>query len=134
MAFIAKLPDAARRHLQAAEMLCAEPGHRKDVAGYLYGIAAECAVKHMIAPLPLPAVHDKDKIWFAHFPELRTLLRDALEGRRRSTGALYRFVFDDSFMNNWHISMRYSDARQIRDEWIRAWKAQAKDAVSAMDT
>jgi hypothetical protein len=45
MAFTNKLPKAAYRHLEAADMLCADPGRRKDVAGYLYGIAAECAIK-----------------------------------------------------------------------------------------
>jgi len=125
---------AARRHLQAADILCEDPGHRKDVAGYLYGIAAECAIKQMVIPLPLPVPQSKDAIFYAHFPELRTLIRDVLQGRNRNVRPLSLFVFNNSFMNNWHISMRYADARQIRVDWVNAWKQQAKDAVGAMGT
>jgi hypothetical protein len=134
MAFTHDLPAAARRHLQAADMLCADPGHRKDVAGYLYGIAAECAIKQMVIPLPMSADQNKKAIEYAHFPDLRTLLRDALQGRHPNVTLLSRFVLNDSFMNNWHISMRYADARQIRDEWVKAWQEQAKAAVGAMGT
>jgi len=66
MAFIPKMPEAARRDLQAAEQLDAGP--RRDVAGYLYGIAAECAIKEMIKPIRVPLEHDKDAIFYAHFP------------------------------------------------------------------
>ncbi|WP_437751327.1 hypothetical protein [Sorangium sp. So ce1389] len=89
MAFTAKLPQAAYRNLQAADVL--ESGHRRDVAGYLYGIAAECAIKQMMVPLSLPAEHDKNEIFFSHFPELRTRLRDALQGRNAKP--LSSFVF-----------------------------------------
>ncbi|HRI72581.1 MAG TPA: hypothetical protein PK156_50440 [Polyangium sp.] len=133
MSFHPNLPEAATRHLQAADLLCIAPGHRRDVAGYLYGIAAECAIKQMLVPLKIEDKYDKDAMYYAHFPELRTLLRDALERRRRTSDPLFRFVFNDSFMNNWHISMRYADARQVRGEWLTAWQTQAKDAVGAME-
>ncbi len=133
MSFHPNLPDAAKRHLHAAELLCAEPGHRKDVAGYLYGIAVECAVKQLLVPLKIDENYDKDGMNYAHFPELRTLLRDALKGRRGTSDPLFRFIFNDSFMNNWHVSMRYADSRQIRGEWVAAWQKQAKDAVGAME-
>ena len=132
MAFQHKLPQAAVRNLQAAEALYANPGHRRDVAGYLYGIAAECAIKEMVKPIHVSSMHDKDKIFHAHFPELRTLLRDALQGR--NVKPLSIFVFNDAFMNNWHISMRYADARQILERWVEIWQSQAKDAVGKMGT
>jgi hypothetical protein len=134
MAFTHKLPEAARRHLQAAEILYAEPGHRRDVAGYLFGIAAECAIKHMVIPIRMPPEHDKQKIVYSHFPELRSLLRDALSGRRFAGTPLFRFVFQDAFMNNWDTAMRYADARQIKEDWVRDWQRQARDAVSALET
>ncbi|MBK9263275.1 MAG: hypothetical protein IPM54_26165 [Polyangiaceae bacterium] len=131
VSFIPNLTKAAYRHLEAAELLMADPAQRKDVAGYLYGIAAECAIKAMVVPLKLlPDV--KHEIQYEHFPKLRTLLRDALGGRRAKP--LTVFVFDDAFMNNWHVSMRYADAAQIRDTWIGVWQKQAKDAVGAMGT
>lgn len=95
MAFTPKLAEAARRHLEAADEL--NGGHRWDVAGYLYGISAECAIKQMVVPLPIPSEQSKRDIHYAHFPPLRTLLRDALTGRRPSS--VWRFVADDAFMN-----------------------------------
>ena len=130
MAFTHKLPEAARRNLRAADVL--DEGHRRDVAGYLYGIAAECAVKQMVIPLSLSPEHDKNAIFYAHFPELRTLLRDALKGRNMKP--LTVFVFNDGFMNNWHVGMRYADAAQILPGWVNAWRQQARDAVGAMGT
>ncbi len=134
MSFHPELREAARRHVHAADLLCIDPGHRKDVAGYLYGIAAECAIKQMLVPLRIEEKYDKDAMNYAHFPDLRSLLRDALKGRHQTSTPLFRFIFNDSFMNNWHISMRYADAGQIRSEWITAWQKQARDAVGAMET
>lgn len=63
---------AAFRHLQAAEMLANTD--RRDVAGYLFGIAAECALKHMMASSgmrPLPESQRRDDPFYAHFEELK---------------------------------------------------------------
>lgn len=127
MAFSRNMPAAARRHLEAADQLGAD-GARKDVAGYLYGIAAECAIKAMMEGLPYARnLH----AFYAHFPELRTLLRDGLRGRTGTS--LFRFIHDDSFLNNWDVSMRYSDGKKILPNWILAWQEQARLAVSAME-
>jgi hypothetical protein len=126
MSYSTDMQKAARRHLEAVDQL--EPGKRRDVAGYLYGIAAECAVKLMACEIGL-----RDQaILFAHFPELRTLLRSVLLGRRASP--LARFVNDDAFMNNWHVKMRYCGGNEIRSEWIDSWKQQAHRVLSAMGT
>jgi hypothetical protein len=133
MAFAIDMLVAARRHLQAAEELV--KGDRKDVAGYLYGIAAECAIKEMMryAGLQIPAdLSRRDHPFFAHFPELRTMLRDMLRGRRGTL--LISYIRDDAFMNNWSTRMRYSHGKDIRPEWIVAWAEQARQAVAAMDT
>src|SRR5262245_47582883 len=127
MAFTTDLPAAARRHLDAAEKLVTQ--RRADVAGYLYGIAAECAVKAMVQEVPALRQHD---ILFAHFPELRTLLRDALQGRMAKPLAI--FINDDAFMNNWNIRMRYTDGRQVRSEWITTWTEHARRIVNTMGT
>lgn len=130
MGFTHKFPEAARRHLQAADTLFADPGHRRDVAGYLYGIAAECAIKQMVIALPLPPQYDKNSILYLHFPELRNILGEALARRRGES--LLAFVHNNAFMNNWHVSMRYADARQILPHWITAWQQDARRAVNAM--
>jgi hypothetical protein len=57
---------AARRHLEAADELA--KGVRRDVAGYLYGIAAECAFKAMMleAGLRPLAKESNEMIRFSH--------------------------------------------------------------------
>ncbi|XXF77157.1 HEPN domain-containing protein [Myxococcaceae bacterium GXIMD 01537] len=125
MAFTPNMTAAARRNLEAADALA--EGARRDVAGYLYGIAAECAIKAMMANVPLTR---RDDAFFAHFPELRTLLRDSIQGR--SAKPLAAFINDDRFLNNWDVKMRYADARQILERWVVEWRDQARRAVSAM--
>ena len=124
MAFDIDMPAAARRNLGAADHL--DSG---GVAGYLYGIAAECAIKAMMVGVPSAR---RDDLLYLHFPDLRIQLRDSLQGRSAAT--LAAFVNNDGFLNNWHVKMRYSNGRQIRSEWVRAWQKQARQAVNAMGT
>ena len=133
MAFAVDMTAAARRHLDAADLL--SDGQRRDVAGYLYGIAAECAIKAMMLEAGMQPKTDRkaeDDAFFSHFPELRTMLRDALQ-RRRGT-PLSRLVEDDRFLSNWSIRMRYSHGKDIQERWIAAWAAQARQAVGLIGT
>jgi hypothetical protein len=125
MAFLRDLCAAANRHLDAATLLDAGP-HR-GVAGYLFGIAAECAVKRL---MPVAGIRNNDA-FYKHFPELRTILRDVME--RRSAKTLARFINDDAFMNNWDVTMRYAAAREVRPEWVARWASQARDVVGVMN-
>ncbi len=133
MPFATDMPAAARRHFAAAEELNA--GTRNDVAGYLYGIAAECAIKAMMLDAGLrPASEHKTQgdPFFAHFPDLRTMLRDSLKGRISSP--LIGYVNSDRFMNNWSTRMRYCHGREVKSQWVSAWAEQAKQAVGAIGT
>jgi hypothetical protein len=133
MAFAIDLPAAARRHLAAADALTSS-GHY-GVAGYLYGLAAECAVKAMMREaglLPDANVSRRDDPFFVHFPGLRTLLRDRLQ-RRRGT-PLTRLIEDDAFMSYWCTRMRYSHGKDIRKTWIDKWAEQARQAVDYIGT
>ena len=133
MAFAINMAAAARRHLEAADSLAS--GRRRDVAGYLYGIAAECAVKAMMIEAgmrPLSESRSREDPFFAHFPGLRSILRDRLKGRIGTP--LARFIQDDNFLNNWATRMRYSDGKDIDARWISAWASQAKDAVGSIGT
>lgn len=123
---------AAYRHLEAAEILFG--GNRKDVAGYLYGIAAECALKHLMkvsGMRPLPREDRRNDPFYAHFEELKTLIRDAPPSRR--SAELRKYVEKSSFMQRWDIAMRYSHGRDIQPEWVDRWRNDARDVVSAMD-
>src|SRR5271166_4619837 len=95
MAFATDMSAAARRHLEAGDSL-AKGRKRRDVAGYLYGIAAECAIKAMMLELGMRPVADRrtaDDPFFAHFPELRSMLRDALSRRRGNEQKMDRRQF-----------------------------------------
>lgn len=101
---------------------------RPDVAGYLFGLAAECAVKAMATTLPSIR---RDEIFYQHFPDLRSLLRDALEGR--AAQPLLRLLAHDGFMNGWHVAMRYARAADLKSLPIATWRAQAARAVNLME-
>jgi hypothetical protein len=132
MAFTIDLPASARRHLEAANMLF---DHKRDVAGYLFGIAAECAIKAMMLDAGIrhkaPELRREDP-FYAHFPELRTLLREMQLGRRAKP--LMDYIEDDSFMSQWSTDMRYSPGRDIRDTWVAAWAEHARQAVASIGT
>jgi hypothetical protein len=126
------MPSAARRHLLAADILFQE-GSRRDVAGYLYGIAAECAIKAiMIDAGHRPKENSKDDPLFAHFPQLRTSLRDFNFGRKGAI--LHRFISDNNFFSQWDIKMRYCKGSEINSSWIVIWKEQASKAVDSLGT
>lgn len=132
MAYSINLKLAAERHFAAAETLHSSP--RKDVAGYLYGLAAECAVKELMrrsgifpASTDLTKKHDP---YFAHFPELKTCLTNRLQGR--NSMILHRIVSEQSFMQNWDIKMRYAPAKDINPKDVDRWRRQACQVLQDM--
>ena len=127
MAYSIDFPDAARRHHAAAESLYEhEPAkRRRDIAGYLYGIAAECALKQILRRSL--AWHEPE---YLHFPELKSAVRERAQGRYAS--ALRRFS-ETAFMNGWDIKMRYAPRREVSDGLVERWREQAKEIIAAMD-
>lgn len=134
MTYTPDMPAAAHRHLEAADLL-AVSATRADVAGYLYGIAAECAIKAMMLETKMFSTDPSQRAGnplYVHFPTLRTMLRDTLQGRRGTP--LFRFVNNDNFMSNWAIEMRYAKGSCISSKWVNSWAKQAQDAVGAIGT
>lgn len=131
MAFTIDMAIAARRNLDAALKLEAE---RKDiVAGYLFGIAAECALKAMMVHLRLPnPTKREDDPRFAHFPDLRILLSDQMSGR--GSAPLNRFIYDHNFFSGWSILIRYADGKGFDAARVRSWSKQARDVVGLIGT
>jgi hypothetical protein len=125
MAYTVDMPAAARRLLESARTLL---DGRPDVAAYLFGLAAECALKQVAQTLPEARSR---AVLYAHFPELRSLLRDVLKGRRAQP--LRRLVEDDRFLNEWEITIRYARAEDIRGKQIKDWEAQAVEAIKLME-
>ncbi|KRQ03947.1 hypothetical protein AOQ73_16795 [Bradyrhizobium pachyrhizi] len=120
---------AARRNLDAAIKL--EEASRQVAASYLFGIAAECAIKAMISELGLSLPKERaEDPRYAHFPELLTLLRDQMSGRR--SGGLLRYVEDQNFFQGWSIKIRYSDGKNFNSNWLKSWSQQARDVVGLL--
>jgi hypothetical protein len=74
----------------------------------------------------------KENPFYAHFPELRTMLRDFIRGR--SGSPLVNYILDDRFMREWSTKMRYSHGKDIREQWIQDWATQARQIVASIGT
>ncbi|MEQ1955389.1 hypothetical protein [Mesorhizobium sp. CN2-181] len=130
------MAGAARRHLKAAQKLydeqqpTAKPGCRA-VSGYLFGLAGELAVKHMMSRSGMkPDSGDRrNDPFYAHFPSLRTMVADAAHGRLQ--GRLKQISASGVF-ENWSTDMRYAPTAEIKDSWVDKWRTQATDLVDKM--
>lgn len=136
MAYGYDMAGAARRHLKAAQKLYDEqqPGDKpgcRAVSGYLFGLAGELALKHMMSCSGMkPNPNDKrNDPFYAHFPSLRTMVADMAYGRLQ--GALKR-ISDSGVFENWSTDMRYAPTTQIQAAWVDKWKAQATDLVDKL--
>lgn len=132
------LQGSARRHLRAATELDhvasagAQPGC-KAVAGYLYGLAGELALKALMrnsGMTPLTPQERRGDPYYAHFPELKTQLRDTAQGRR--SGELLAIARSNDFQN-WNTDMRYAPTADVQPVWVDAWKASAHKLVETME-
>lgn len=139
MAYGQDLPGSARRHLRAATELHqvasagAQPGCGA-VAGYLYGLAGELAVKALMRDsgmVPLPSEQRRDDPYFAHFPALTTQLRNMAQGRR--AGELFAIAESNHFQN-WSTDMRYAPTASVQPSWVQAWSVSAKQLVAKVET
>ncbi len=139
MAYRQDLQSSARRHFRAADELHAvssagsQPGC-KAVAGYLYGVSAELAVKEIMRDsgiMPLPNAQKRSDPYYAHFPELKDLLSDVIIGRRSEE--LRRIAESKSLLRNWNTKMRYAHTSDIQATWVSEWKESARVLIDQMD-
>lgn len=130
--------QSARRHLRAAHRLCAtmQPGDQPGcmaVAGYLFGLAGELALKEMMRDSgmrPRPGVRRRDNPFRQHFPEIKTLLRNMASGRRQQE--LAALANDAKLFEFWDTEMRYGRTNGIKEKWIPAWQKSAEQLVARM--
>lgn len=80
---------------------------------------------------PLPPQERRDDPYYAHFPELKTQLRDTAQGRR--SGELLAIANSNHFQN-WSTEMRYAPTAEVLPGSIDAWRASAHSLVETMDT
>jgi hypothetical protein len=125
MAYQIDLIASAKRHWLDAEMLLKLK--RAQCAGYHYGYSAECGLKSVLFRHNIPRREDRrnDPYW-AHFPELRTLL--IRDGRGRLPQKLYQLLAHASFMQNWDTDIRYATDHAVDEERASLWREQA-DAI-----
>lgn len=122
------MTKAAHRNWAAAESLRNTAAPDRITAGYLYGIAAECAIKAAYRDISW-TTDSRDGPVYAHFPQIKSKLRDVLSGR---IGArLMRFT-NQHFMEGWAIDMRYSDGTRPDAATIERWREDALDAQSEL--
>jgi hypothetical protein len=104
------------------------------VAGYLFGLSGEMAVKAMMRDSgmkPFPNDRRRDDPFYAHFPEIKLLLKNTLSGRR--SGELRKIAEASALFLNWDTDMRYAPTDDIASAWIELWKTSAQDLVNRID-
>ena len=139
MAFTQNFSKAAWRHFRAAQILYEQAGTSDRpgcvaVAGYLFGIAGELAVKELMRSsgiTPLPVAHRRDDPFFAHFPVLKTMLATAAGRRARE---LRQLSEDPRLFQNWDVTMRYAPTTEVNRTWVDAWKGSAEKLIHRMAT
>ncbi|MDD2878070.1 MAG: hypothetical protein PHT60_13270 [Acidiphilium sp.] len=138
MAYRQDLSNSAKRHLRAADELHVmtsagtQPGC-KAVAGYLFGLAGELAVKEMMRDsgiFPLADGSRRDDPYYAHFPDLKSRLLFAIHGRR--AGELRKIAEASALFQHWDTAMRYAPTDDIDARWIESWRINAHDLVKRM--
>ena len=139
MAYSHDYQISARRHLKAADALYAlnaggaQPA-AKAVAGYLYGLTGELAVKRMMIQSgmrPLAAEHRRNDPFYKHFPELKTFLLTAATGRR--SGELLKVAQSAKIFQEWSTDMRYAPTQEVLAERVNDWQATAKQLIGQME-
>ncbi len=139
MAYSHDYQISARRHLKAADALYAlntggaQPG-AKAVAGYLYGLAGELAVKRMMTQSgmrPLAADQRRNDPFYKHFPELKTFLLTAVAGRR--SGELLKLAQSTRIFQEWKTDMRYAPTQEVPAHRLDAWQDDAKQLIGQME-
>lgn len=126
--FTPNMTKAAYRNWAAAERIRNAAAPDRTTAGYLYGIAAECAVKALFREIPW-TTDSRDGPVFAHFPQLKIKLRDAISGR--GAAQLARFT-DRHYLEGWAIDIRYSDGTRLDAATLERWRTDADVARAAL--
>ena len=138
MVYSTDFGKSARRHLLAANILYGQDHEDRvpcqAVAGYLFGIAGELAVKQLMRASgiqPLPAGERREDPFFCHFPELKSRLASRIQGRR--AGELRTIADNQELFAGWDVSMRYAPTSEVSGKPIAKWKVSAKELVQTME-
>lgn len=126
MSYEINLAASAQRHWQDGKELL--KARRNQAAGYHFGFAAECAIKSILYKHNIPRREDRrDDPYWAHFPELRTLL--IRDGKGRLTQQLYSIISHGSFMRDWDTDIRYAANGSVGEPRAALWRDQADKVI-----
>jgi hypothetical protein len=101
--------DAALRHYKGADTVFQKGD--VDLAGYLIGLAAECALKHND---PILAKNSRPRD--GHFPYLHSFWKNHTKCSR------FLAAFPQNPLNGWEISHRYCQNATIKDHDYNRWR------------
>jgi len=104
------------------------------VAGYLYGLAGELAVKQMMIQSgmrPLGSDQRRNDPFYKHFPELKTLLLTTAAGRR--SGELLNLARGAQIFREWSTEMRYAPTHEVATGLVNGWQGDAKRLIGQME-
>lgn len=125
MAYAIDLEKSASRHYDDGCTLF--DSKRFDNAGYHFGLAAECAIKQQLQNC---GVSVGDAAMWEHFPEMRNLALQALSGR--AAAPLMTLLGRDSFMQFWHVKMRYAPNGAIAQDRAERRRKDANLAIGLL--
>ena len=113
---------AALRHSKDSDLL-ADSG-RFQGAGYLIGLAVECAIKSAISETR-PAAEAPQM----HLPKLVEGAKRTLNGR--NAHRLFSVLQMTDFMKSWSIDIRYARDGLVDEAQFRRWRKDANRALAA---
>ncbi len=118
--------DSATRHFRDAETL--KVAQLVDSAAYHYGIAAECAIKVVIAPT---GVDSQARKHISRTPEkdLRSIAMLRLRGRR--SAPLLKLLQMPGFFANWDVEMRYAVSGSVAPAQCDTWRNHCRRTLGA---
>ncbi|MEW5966545.1 MAG: hypothetical protein AB1720_06040 [Pseudomonadota bacterium] len=111
----------------------AQPG-AKAVAGYLYGLTGELAVKQIMllsGMRPLANDQRRNDPYYKHFPELKTFLLDTAFGRR--AGELLQMARNPQIFKEWNTDMRYAPTHEVPADRVDGWQQDARKLILQME-
>jgi hypothetical protein len=126
MAYKLDLSASALRHWHDGQHLL--KAGRVQAAGYHFGFSAECTIKSILYRHGIPRREDRrDDPYWAHFPDLRTLL--IRDGKGRLSQKLYDLVSHGSFMQEWNTDIRYAADGSVDEQRATRWREQADKLI-----
>jgi hypothetical protein len=79
---------------------------------------------------PLASDLRREDPFYAHFPMLKSMLRNVAHGRRQ--GDLAKYARQQSLFEQWSTDMRYAPTTDVSTGMVAEWKLQAEELVSQM--